>query len=157
MSWRCCQRPGLDWPIPRARKPRGRPERNSWRKPGQIQTQNIHHYWVFITLIWPLPPEILLGFDRKVYKFADQVQKAWVTDCPSLQTVGGSAEAQRAESGRNQCSEKEEEEERSRLQRWNPLPKETCAGNRYQLTPFISSEPPTPRLHQGSAKSLFDL
>lgn len=35
MSWRCCLKPELDWPTLKARKPRGRPEKNNLRRPGQ--------------------------------------------------------------------------------------------------------------------------
>lgn len=59
-----------------------------------------------------------------------------------LQTTGSSAEAQRAESSRNWCSEEEEEEERSRLQCWNSLRKETCSSKRHKLILFIEMQTP---------------
>ena len=90
MSWRCCQRPELDWPTLRARKPRGRPERNSWRKPGEIQTHHIYKYW----------PDVLICNQKygKAYKVA------YIINCSSLCAADGWPLCRSAESSERQES-----------------------------------------------------
>ena len=47
-SWKCCQRPELVWLILRAKRPRGRPERNNLKRPGEVN-RAVHFGRVNIT------------------------------------------------------------------------------------------------------------
>lgn len=52
MSWRCCLKPELDWPTLKARKPRGRPEKNNLKKPGQKWQHISNQRVLLVTWLW---------------------------------------------------------------------------------------------------------